>query len=266
MPTFGVGATPWYAYSVIIRNVVLGEGIASVGRCAFYNCYNIESVTLPSTLATIQEYAFYKCSALTEITIPANVTEIGIYAFRQSGVEVLNFTVKYGWSAGDVNFTASELANGAAQFIIIGYYNQVWIRDTEAEFEAVASNYVDGGMCNATVKWMLFWTDETQTTMMLTIYGSGDMPEFGTGGTPWYGYVSQIVAVVVEEGVTGIGRCSFYNSANLTEVTLNEGLLTIGDYAFDSCRSLTDIDIPSTVIYISETAFNKTGIEEVPTV
>ena len=137
-----------------------------------------------------------------------------------------------------------------------------------AEYEDADPNYADGGMCNADVKWKLTWLDAEKTQMKLTVYGKGAMPEYGTGGAPWYGYLDKIVEIEVEAGVTAIGRCAFYNLTKVTKVTLYEGLEKIGAYAFNTCKSLTEITIPSTVTSIGDAAFKKSGIpaDLIPTV
>ncbi|MBQ9117249.1 MAG: leucine-rich repeat domain-containing protein, partial [Clostridia bacterium] len=98
----------------------------------------------------------------------------------------------------------------------------------------------------------------------LTVSGNGIMPSFGTGAAPWYGYAAQIVEIEVQEGVTNVGRCAFYNLTKVTKVTLPEGLVSIDAYAFSGCKVLTEIAIPSTVTTIDPTAFNKAGVS--PTV
>lgn len=63
-----------------LTNVVIQEGVTSIGSNAFQNCTSLATVTLPSTLTEIKQYAFYNCP-LTSITIPEGVTIIGGNAF-----------------------------------------------------------------------------------------------------------------------------------------------------------------------------------------
>ena len=78
---------PWYDYKTEIENVVIGEGIDTIGTLNFYGCTALKSVTLPSTLTTISggiaNYgAFRGCTALESITLPENLTTIEAMAFR----------------------------------------------------------------------------------------------------------------------------------------------------------------------------------------
>ena len=61
--------------------VVMPEGIVSIGDDAFFACYSLRSVTIPSTVTYIGENAFTLCWDLTDVTIPASVTYIGEDAF-----------------------------------------------------------------------------------------------------------------------------------------------------------------------------------------
>ena len=267
MPKFNVNTTPWYGYRGAIRSVVIEEGITSVGRCSFHTCRAITSVTLPESLETIAEYAFYNCQFLAEATIPANVTRIEIFAFRKCfALKDVTFALNYGWSAGDEKVSATELNSNAADMLTLVNYTKIWTRDINAEEEVLDPNYVTGGACNEFTKWTLTYTDESKTKMKLTITGNGKMPEFGTGKTPWYGYLADIVEVEVCEGVTEIGRCSFYGLKFVKTVTIADTVTAINDYAFNGCYSLKTIEIPASVTFIADTAFTKTGLAVIPTV
>ena len=64
-----------------IKNIIIKNGVTSIGDLAFYECNNLTSVTIPNSVIKIGEMAFEGCSALTSITIPNSVTSIGRGAF-----------------------------------------------------------------------------------------------------------------------------------------------------------------------------------------
>ena len=68
---------PWNNYNNIIKSVVIGYGVTSIGKNTFYDCTSLESITIPSGVTSIGNYAFENCSNLTGITIPDGVTYIG---------------------------------------------------------------------------------------------------------------------------------------------------------------------------------------------
>ncbi len=79
---------------------------------------------------------------------------------------------------------------------------------------------------------------------VLTISGSGDMPDYTTSlfGTksPFY-KSTEIKEIIIAEGITRIGNGTFRNCSNLTCFTIPEGMTSIGDMAFDKCTSVNKI-------------------------
>ena len=77
--------TPWYPYGDTLRQVVLGDGITSVGAYAFSSAYQkLVNLQLPSTLTTIGDRAFYNCKGLTgplDFSGCPKLTTIGSSAF-----------------------------------------------------------------------------------------------------------------------------------------------------------------------------------------
>ncbi|MBR3826883.1 MAG: leucine-rich repeat domain-containing protein [Alistipes sp.] len=55
--------------------------ITKISENAFYNCYNLTSITIPDGVTLIGRKAFYNCERLTSITIPDSVTYIGREVF-----------------------------------------------------------------------------------------------------------------------------------------------------------------------------------------
>lgn len=260
MPDYGYGETPWHGFAADVTKIVIGEGITSVGRCAFYGFESAVEAVLPSTLTGISGYAFYGCSSLEAITIPENAVYIGGYAFRRSAVGSVIFEAPYGWSAGDTRITATEICLAADELLKLGAYKYDWVRDGSAVPEEIDASVAAIGMCNTDVRWTLVWLDEAKTKLKLTVSGVGAMPDYGTGAAPWYVYRDAITEIEVGSGITSIGRCAFYGLALVDKVTLNEGLANIGDYAFNTCRSLAQINIPTSVALVGKDAFAKTKI------
>ena len=120
-------------------------------------------------------------------------------------------------------------------------------------------------------------------TKTLTISGSGRIPsrDFDSEGSAYskFGFsVAEVEKVVIQSGVTRIGKQAFYKFTNLTSVTipntvteirgrafykcyalssvtLPKNLKTIGYNAFDYCTSLKSITIPASVTEIGDHAF-----------
>ena len=67
--------------SAITGDVVIPQGVTSIGEEAFVDCKGITSITIPNSVASIKSSAFEGCTSLTSVTIPNSVTSIGSLAF-----------------------------------------------------------------------------------------------------------------------------------------------------------------------------------------
>lgn len=64
-----------------IKNLVIPNGVKSIGNYTFSYCSDLTSVTIANGVTSIGYGAFQDCSGLTSITIPNGVTSIGQSAF-----------------------------------------------------------------------------------------------------------------------------------------------------------------------------------------
>lgn len=137
---------------------------------------------------------------------------------------------------------------------------------------------------SGTVGENISWTLNT-VTGLLTLEGSGEMPDFGLNApAPWatYSLRSKIKTVKISEGiscisdfafrycdcvteyqiptsVTRIGNHAFAYNSRLTELVLPEGLTKIGEQAFTMCNFLKSITIPTTLQEVDAYAFESTS-------
>lgn len=70
----------------LVYKIVINDGITSIGNCAFYKFYKLQSLSIGSSVTSIGEYAFYRTSGLHTVTIPGTIRKIGIGAFQSSGL------------------------------------------------------------------------------------------------------------------------------------------------------------------------------------
>ena len=92
----------------------------------------------------------------------------------------------------------------------------------------------------------------------LTISGKGKMPDWDhteSEKIPWNALKRDIEKIVIEEGITTVGRWAFYFCMNLVSVEIPGSLTSIGSGAFYGCVSLADINLPDSVITIESGAF-----------
>ena len=121
---------PWDNYNKrIIKRIIIGDGITTIGSSAFRNCFALNSVTIPNSVRTIGEAAFEYCSALTSVTIPNSVTTIGNHAFfgcsALTSVTIPNSVTEIGYSTfGDCSaLTSVTIPNSVTTIGNHAFYN-----------------------------------------------------------------------------------------------------------------------------------------------
>ncbi|MDE5883615.1 MAG: leucine-rich repeat domain-containing protein, partial [Oscillospiraceae bacterium] len=73
--------SPWF-YNENIKEVIIEDGVTTIGDYAFYECSTLESVTIPDSMTIIGDHTFSFCKSLTSITIPDGVTAINNTTFQ----------------------------------------------------------------------------------------------------------------------------------------------------------------------------------------
>ena len=146
------------------------------------------------------------------------------------------------------NNTVATVENGVVKAVAMG---KATITATVGE-ETAACVVTVNGVWGDQIRW---YFDED--TGLLTIGGSGDMPDCNSGGTdaPWYQYKSSIVKVEITDGITAIGENTFRQYTTLEEVTLPDSLVKIGTFAFDGNTKLSSIQL-NKVETIGNSAFS----------
>ncbi len=119
-----------------------------------------------------------------------------------------------------------------------------------ADFSIESSAEQYSGTCGANLTWTF---DESTGT--LTISGTGEMDSFDFDNRPWEDYLSSIVSVVIDDGVTSISDDVFGHCTSLTSVTIPNSITFIGKTVFYCCTSLANIVIPKSVTSMGYAVF-----------
>jgi len=230
---------PWYEFLNEIETVKV-DGVLSVGSRSMIGAPALKTLEIAEPVQTVNAWSFYNAKALENIKLPATITAIGTGAF-------------YGSKFTNVESAASFDA-----------YNKVTFGDSTDDFKRAEIKLADAvrGMQNDSGTGTIIWTLKDG---VLTVSGTGKMLNKTAGsGQPWYKYNDQITKVVVEAGVTFIGKYAFAGLTNVVTATLPETVTDIQANAFDGCTSLVSVDIPKSVENIYGSVFN--GCENFTTV
>lgn len=190
----------------------------------------IGSVIIDAGVTNIGNYSFSGCTNLRNVTISESVSKIGTYAF-------------YNCSNLRINYKGS--------------YEQ-W-----KELTAYCNNTFNTALSSATVYYETPSTTDNYTwyfdrsTKVLTISGSGMMKNYSsTNDVPWGNTRTEIVSVIINNGITSIGSFAFNGCTNLLSITVPYSVTSIGNNAFSGCSSLGSITIPDYVTSIGDNAFS----------
>ena len=70
-----------FAFRERIKEIIIPDGVTSIGAYAFCGCKSLKSITIPNSVTSIGDRAFHGCKSLKSVTIPNSVTSIGKWAF-----------------------------------------------------------------------------------------------------------------------------------------------------------------------------------------
>lgn len=210
-----------------IKEVIIKDGVTSIGNYAFSNCSNLTKVTIPDSVTFIGDNAFYYCENLTEITIPDSVTIIGSNAFYCCR----NLT--------EIMIPDSVTVIYAAAFMGCNSLTKITISDGVTKIGYMAFAY-----CSSL----------TEIMIPNSVTSIGDFV---------FKNCSNLTKIKISDSITSIGDQTFSNCSNLAQITIPDGVASIGDGAFKGCSRLNEIIISNGVTYFGVKAFEGSGLSDV---
>ena len=235
-------------------DVVIPDGVTSIGDSAFWWCRSLTSVTIPDSVTSIGEHAFAECDSLTSVTIPDSVTSIGDGAFQMCS------------SLTSVTIPDSVTSIGEYAFYFCYSLTSVTIPDSvtsigEHAFEACYS--LTSVTIPDSVTSIGGWAFESCSNLESiavsaynTAYASEDGILYTHDMKTLLCCPGAKTSVTIPDSVTSIGGWAFEWCYSLTSVTIPDSVTSIGEYAFAWCESLTSVTIPRSVTKIGENAFH----------
>ncbi len=243
MPDYGTTDMPWASYSSSIFNIVINEGVTSIGDNAFVN---------------IQA---------DEITIPDSVVDIGSYAigYSHDGNEYSKIP----------GFKITAASGSVAQFYAENNGFE-FKSTTPASLEGTCGNGVSykltvDGILTISGEGEIYSYPAGNTPWSNYISGTGDyiIKEVrilngvtGIGTRAFYG-CSSLTTVTLPESLTTISDRAFANCMALTTVNMTDYVAQIGEEAFSYCTSLKSITLGKALESIGNKAFSQSGLTEI---
>ena len=222
----------------------------------YLNGEKVTELVIPDGVTSIGEYAFYNCSALTSVEIPNSVTSIGKQAFDgcYNLKTVLNrsdLTFTKGRDYGCIAWFANKVLNKydgrIGDFIFekdnATYYLQGYVGD-ETEL-VLPENYKDS---NYAIGATAFEHCSSLTSVVIS-KGVTSIGEYA------FASCSGLTSIVLPNSVTSIGDFAFAGCSALTSIMFPNSVTSIGRYAFYNCSDWVSVEIPNSVTSIGYSAF-----------
>ena len=271
-----------------LTSITIPDGVTSIGMTAFYGCRSLTNITIPDSITSIGNEAFYNCSSLKTISLSCKSSlkrsDFGEQADLVSASHTLKKTEakaatctengnkeywtcehckKYFLSDDTNSETATAVELSETILPALNHKNAI-IRDASEPTET--SPGYSGDLycpdCDMVLEnGYTYWNEDNLTWKLyedgtLNISGTGVMKDYNSDDNPSPAYWNPIVRkIVIEDGVTSIGKSAFSDCSNLTSITIPDSVTSIGNDAFYNCTSLTSITIPDSVTSIGDSAF-----------
>ena len=266
-----------------VKNVVIQEGITTIGEFAFWNCPQLISVSIPSTVTKIGKYAFDGCTQLKELTIPDSVTEIGQAAFNTcaalesvrlpnglSTIQKYTFNYCYGLQSLTIPASVTTIEENAFANAFDPDADVTLVVPetvTQVAYLAFAWSNVKAVIWNASIEEPtdgIFYSCKKLESVQLndSIKRIGartftDCRSLKTVNLP------AGLEEIVDEEWTIASPGLFMGCYSLESITIPEGVTNIPHSTFSDCISLTQIELHDGITEIGPLAFHNTGITEI---
>ena len=214
-----------------VKQVMISQGVTSIGRFAFCDCTGLTGVTIPASVTSIGEDAFDGCSSLASVTIPETVAYIGDAAFTPCA-----------------KLTMIDVAPGNSSFSSVNGVLMNKEKTTIIQCPAgVTGAYVIPAGVTRIADYAFFGCSGlTGVTIPDSVTSIGEWA---------FSDCSGLTGVTIPDSVTDIGEWAFSDCGGLTSVTIPGSVTSIGKSAFSDCSGLKSVIIPASVTSIDSSVF-----------
>ena len=234
-----------------LLEVRLPSGVKKIGDTAFKGCRQLQKVNFPDGLLEIGEYAFHRCHKMEEMIFPKSMTQVGSYAFLYcDGLKkvVMEGPKKLGRAVFSHNLSLREVTlnkemddSNFSDEVFEGCVHIERVILSDKTFEI--NNLIEAMNSHSAYPKII-------QSIAKSVYHSlqiedGVLKSFNIN----------LKSVLLPEGITAIGRACFFDKKGIVNLTLPKSLKEIRANAFLNCFGLEEITFQNENIVLDEKAF-----------
>lgn len=241
-----------FAGCSLLDNVVLPSKFSSSSTGVFQSCSSLKNLTIEEGVQYIGNDYFYGCSSLEEVTLPASLVKAGRTRSAFCGCTSLKKVIFLSATTEIPQADPKYFPTTAEIHGYVGSKAEAFAKVNGNTFVKLPEPDKYTGTCGDSLTWGL------TESGLLTIRGEGAMADYAKEGSPlapWIAYKDILIAVVIEDGVTTIGKYAFNGCGSLQTVVMSDSVTAIMDGAFRECKKLSSINLSKNLTKINQYAF-----------
>lgn len=245
-----------FAWHSSLTCVTIPGSVTSIGDSAFYNCNSLTSITIPDSVTSIGKAAFSECRSLTSITIPNGVTSIEESVFDDcqslASITIPDSVTSIGDKAFYVcrSLTSITIPDGVTSIGDRAFYYCYRLTSITIPDSLTTLGNNPFAYCEKLTAINVSIDHSTLATVDGVLFDKTEKKLI------CYPFAFKNKSYTIPTGTKSIGDWAFSFCKSLTSITIPDSMTYIGDEAFRSCVSLTSITIPAGVSHIGRETFS----------
>lgn len=246
--------TPWISQAYDTTQVVIEDGVTSIGANAFAGMYYLEKVTIGSGVSSISDGAFSeRSSSLQEIIVSSDNTNYCV----EDGILFTKDKSKLLVCLSSQQRSEYVVPDGVKEIADYAFYNCSSL--TSATLPAGLETIGDCAFYNCSRLTSMTLPEGVSSIGAYAFYYCGTLEEInipdGVTKIDDYTFCNTVLTTItIPDSVESIGDWAF-GYAPLTEATIGSGVTSIGELAFTACFDLTELSFLGDAPEIHEKAF-----------
>lgn len=215
-----------------LTSVSIPNTIRKIPKSAFGSCYGLESVSIPSSVVCIDDFAFENCNKLDNVAIPESVQKLGVRAFANCGLTAITIPKS-------IKRLGKGNSNPEGYGVSLGVF-----AGCKSLVEVNLHNGID--------------SIGKDTFVSCTSLKHIDLPKsLQFIGEDAFNNCAVLESIEIPDGIECIEKGTFVSCYNLKSVKLPSGISVIKQDAFTACKSMENIDLPDKLEELGSWAFSR---------